>query len=322
VNRASAARTALLAVLLAAAAFAWMSFQGRLDVSAIEAVIRDLGVLAPLMFIGAFALATVLFVPGSLFGLSGGILFGPLEGAAWNLAGGTIGATIAFGAARFIAADWIATRAGGRLKTVLAGVEAEGWRFVALTRLVPLVPFNVLNYVLGLTRISLWQYVVATVVCMAPGALAYAWLGHAGRAAAAGDSEALRYGVLGLAALALVAFGPRLIRRLRKQSSAFVSLNDLRNSLAGARKPLVVDVREPAEFAGPLGHIEGAINIPVAQLPATWNDRHACAPAVVVVCLTDKRSAHAAGILRAKGVRDVKVLRGGMKAWHKHGAIG
>jgi uncharacterized membrane protein YdjX (TVP38/TMEM64 family) len=216
VNRALAARASLLVALLAAGALAWISSRGRLDASAVEAGVRGLGAVAPFMFVGAFALATVLFVPGSLFALAGGILFGPLEGAAWNLAGSTLGATIAFLAARFIAAEWVAERAGGRLRMVLAGVEAEGWRFVALTRLVPVVPFNVLNYVLGLTRIPLSHYVLATASCMAPGALAYAWLGHAGRAVMSGDGDALRYGVLGLAALALAAFGPRLVRRLRE----------------------------------------------------------------------------------------------------------
>jgi uncharacterized membrane protein YdjX (TVP38/TMEM64 family) len=69
----------------------------------------------------------------------------------WNLTGGTLGATAAFLLARFIAGDWIAARAQGRLKTALSGVEAEGWRCVALARLVPIIPFNLLNYALGLS---------------------------------------------------------------------------------------------------------------------------------------------------------------------------
>jgi uncharacterized membrane protein YdjX (TVP38/TMEM64 family) len=215
-------RAVLLAAVLGAAALGWWLFEGRLNPAAIEARIGELGWLARLMFVGAFALATILFVPGSIFGLAGGILFGPLWGTVWNLAGGTLGATAAFLFARFIAGEWIAARAQGRLKLVLSGVEAEGWRFVALMRLVPIVPFNVLNYALGLTRIPLSRYVPATLVCMVPGAAAYAWLGYAGRAAMAGNSDGFRFGALGLAVLALVVFAPRLIRRLKQQWLAAV----------------------------------------------------------------------------------------------------
>ncbi len=124
-------------------------------------------------------------------------------------------------------------------------------------------------------------------------------------------------GAPALAALALIAFVPRLVRRLKQQAGAFVSPEELKQGLAGEPRPLVVDVREPDEFEGPLGHIEGAINIPLGQLQAVWADPGACAPPVVVVCRTDKRSAKAAGILRARGVENVKVLRGGMEAWSK-----
>jgi len=100
----------------------------------------------------------------------------------------------------------------GVVFSLIAGVEAEGWRFVALTRLVPLFPFNLLNYALGLTRIRFWHYVLATLICMAPGAAAYTWLGYAGREAATGSNSALNYGLSGLALLALVAFLPGLLR--------------------------------------------------------------------------------------------------------------
>lgn len=319
-SRGALFRVVVLAAVLAAAALGWWLLEGRLDPAAVETAIGGLGWLAPVIFVGAFALATVLFLPGSIFGLAGGILFGPLWGTVWNLVGGTFGATAAFLLARFIAGGWIAAKTQGRFKKVLLGVEAEGWRFVALARLVPVIPFNVLNYALGLTRIPLSQYVFATLICMLPGTAAYAWLGYAGRAALQGNGDALRYGVLGLAALALVVFAPRLIRRLKRRPAAFVSLHDLKASLTGDQRPLIVDVREPNEFDGPLGHIDGAINVPLAQLPAAWDDLGACAPQVVVVCRTDKRSATAAEILRASGVENVRVLRGGMEAWSKGAA--
>lgn len=319
-SRGAIFRVVVLAAVLAAAALGWWLLEGRLDPAAVETAIGELGWLAPLIYVAAFALATVLFLPGSLFGLAGGILFGPLWGTVWNLVGGTLGATAGFLLARFIAGDWIAAKAQGRFKRVLSGVEEEGWRFVALARLVPIIPFNLLNYALGLTRIPLSQYVFATLVCMLPGTAAYAWLGYAGRAALQGNGDALRYGVLGLAALALVVFAPRLIRRLKQQPAAFVSLHDLKASLTGEQRPLIVDVREPNEFDGPLGHIDGSINVPLAQLPAAWERLGASAPPVVVVCRTDKRSATAAGILRARGVENVRVLRGGMEAWSKEAA--
>ena len=114
--------------------------------------------------------------PARILSLLGGALFGPVWGTLWNLLGALLGATLAFLIARSVGAEWVAQRLGGRLRRLVEGVEAEGWRFVALMRLVPLVPFNLLNYALGLTRISLRAYILASAVCMLPGAVAYTWL--------------------------------------------------------------------------------------------------------------------------------------------------
>jgi uncharacterized membrane protein YdjX (TVP38/TMEM64 family) len=131
--------------------------------AAIEQRLRDLGGWAPAVFVASYAVATLLFVPGSLLSLAGGALFGPVWGVAINLAGATSGAILAFLAARYIAGDAVTRRVGPRLRQVIAGVEAEGWRFVAVVRLVPLVPFNLLNYALGLTRIRMMPYALTSV---------------------------------------------------------------------------------------------------------------------------------------------------------------
>jgi uncharacterized membrane protein YdjX (TVP38/TMEM64 family) len=209
----------LLALTIAAAAI-WLAFNlDQLEPALIESSIRDLGLWAPLAHVVLFAIGTILFVPGAIFGLAGGALFGPLWGTLLNLAGATLGATASFLIARYLAADWVRRRAGQRLERLIAGVEAEGWRFVAFVRLVPFFPFNLLNYALGLTRIPLSHYVLASLVCMAPGTLAYAWLGYAGREAIAGNESAIRYGLIALALLAAVAFLPRLIRLLCGEES-------------------------------------------------------------------------------------------------------
>lgn len=214
-TRRLAGRILLAAVLAAGAIWALVNRDG-LDVAAIEAWVRGAGIWGPALFIGLYALAAVLFLPGSVFSLAGGMLFGPVWGTLYNLTGATIGATIAFAIARYLASDWVARKAGGRLERLGAGVEAEGWRFVAFVRLVPLFPFNLLNYALGLTRIRFSHYVLASFICMFPGGLAYTWLGYAGREAAAGGEDAIQKGLIALGLLATVLLLPRIVKRLRK----------------------------------------------------------------------------------------------------------
>lgn len=313
-------RLALGLAILAAAL--WLAFnRDRLDPTAVENLIRSLSLWAPLAHVVLFALGTILFVPGALFGLAGGALFGPVWGTILNLAGATLGATVAFLVARYIAADWVRAKAGGRLKRLVAGVEAEGWRFVAFTRLVPLFPFNLLNYALGLTRISVVPYVLTSLICMAPGTLVYTWLGYAGREAIAGNDAAIRYGLIGLALLAAVAFLPRLARRLRSEETLrWIEVDELAARLKDADGIAVIDVRGPDEFAGPLGHIVGARNLPVDELPRRLKELNVLAERrVVLVCHTDRRSASAAPLLDEAGFRDVRVLRGGMVRWNEEG---
>ena len=109
----------------------------------------------------------------------------------------------------------------------------------------------------------------------------------------------------------------RLARLFSRPSAApvWVEAAELRRWLAGEGAPVIVDVRGPDEFAGSLGHIAGARNIPLGELPAHANALAAEGRPLVMVCLTDKRSAQAAAVLVADGTRHVAVLRGGMMAW-------
>jgi rhodanese-related sulfurtransferase len=223
--------------------------------------------------------------------------------------------------ARYAAADWVRRKAGTRLNRLINGVEAEGWRFVAFMRLMPLIPFNLLNYALGLTRIGVVPYVLASLVCMAPGALAYTWLGYAGREAVGGNEAAIRYGLMGLALLAAVAFVPRLVRRVNKADNVrWVDVGELAPRLDAAEPMAVIDVRGPDEFAGPLGHIPDAHNVPLPELAGRIKELTSLTETpVVLVCRTDKRSASAAALFDAAGFRDVLVLRGGMVRWNEAG---
>lgn len=176
--------------------------------------IREFGPLAWLAFMAFYAMATILFLPGSVLTLAGGSLFGPVLGTFINLTGATIGATLAFLLSRYLASDWVEQKTGPRLKQLKNGIEREGWRFVVFVRLVPLFPFNLLNYALGLTRIPLVPYLIASYVSMLPGTIAYTYLGYLGREAAVGGEGIIRKGLLALSLLAALAFLARIIRRL------------------------------------------------------------------------------------------------------------
>lgn len=208
-------RIMALTLLLAgiAAAVIW---RDQLSVDAVIAWVGQLGWLAPLVFIACYAVSAVFFMPGLLFTLAGGALFGPLYGTLYNLTGATIGATLAFLTARYIAHEWVAQRAGNRLRQLVRGVEEEGWRFVAFTRLVPLFPFNLLNYALGLTNIRLSHYIITSFIFMAPSGAAYTYLGYAGREVAGGGENVIKKVLLALAVVATIAFASRVLMRLRR----------------------------------------------------------------------------------------------------------
>ncbi|MFO0795211.1 MAG: VTT domain-containing protein [Candidatus Brocadiaceae bacterium] len=286
------------------------------DVAALESWLAGTGIMAPLLFVGIYAISTVLFLPGSVLTIAGGVLFGPIWGTFYSLTGATIGATMAFLIARYLASDLIFRKTGGKLRQLIEGVEVEGWRFVAFVRLVPLFPFNLLNYALGLTRIRLFHYIVTSYVCMLPGAVAYTYLGYAGRNAVAGDEDVVQKALLGLGLLALVAFLPRLIKRLRKKLALMLSAAELKQRLDKGEDVLVLDVRSAEEYVGDLGHITGSINISTEDLSRRLNELKAYKKRfIVVVCRTDRRSMMAAELLTKAGFADVAVLLGGMEQW-------
>ena len=315
---AAKASRALLLALLVAGASATLYHAQLLDASRVRELVAAAGDMGALLFVAAYVLATVLFLPGSILTIAGGALFGPVAGTFYSLTGATLGGTLAFLIARYLAGDLARRRAGGRLADFVHGVEAEGWRFVAFVRLVPLLPFNALNYALGLTRIPLGQYVAASYLAMLPGAAAYAYLGYAGREAFSGSDALMRHGLIALALLAAALFLPRLVRRLRRQAAGgMIGIEALERRLTDGEPVTIVDVRGQDEYHGELGHIAGSLNVPLADLPGRLGDLRALErQPIVIVCRTDRRSAKAAELLGAAGFRRVDVLRGGMTEWN------
>ncbi|MBI5467859.1 MAG: TVP38/TMEM64 family protein [Deltaproteobacteria bacterium] len=160
-----------------AAAFVAVRFFGLveyLDRDRLRLWVDGFGVWGPLVYILVYSIAPSLMMPGLALTVVGGVLFGPVRGSIYVMVGATIGASVAFLIARHMGREWVeGVIKGGRLEELDAKVERQGWKIVAFTRLIPLFPFNFLNYAFGLTKIKFSHYLIATFVFMIPGAVAY-----------------------------------------------------------------------------------------------------------------------------------------------------
>jgi len=167
--------------------------------------IDGFGLVAPLVFIAIYAVATVAFLPGTPLSLLAGLIFGPGFGTLWAVIGATIGATLAFLVGRYAARGLVEgwTAKDERVRKLDEGVERQGWRMLLITRLVPVFPFNLQNYAYGITKIGFGTYVLLTAVCIIPGAAVYTFAG--GSLASAGQDPTRTFVYLGVAAVFFVA---------------------------------------------------------------------------------------------------------------------
>jgi uncharacterized membrane protein YdjX (TVP38/TMEM64 family) len=133
------------------------------------------GAWAPVLYAGVYALATLLAIPGSALTITAGALFGSLIGVVTVIIGATIGASLCFLVARYLARDAVKgmLEKNEKFRKLDEMTEKNGSVFVAITRLVPLFPFNVLNYGFGLTGVRFVDYVLWSFLCMLPGTVLY-----------------------------------------------------------------------------------------------------------------------------------------------------
>jgi uncharacterized membrane protein YdjX (TVP38/TMEM64 family) len=152
------------------------------DCAAIQAKIVDAGSLAPLLFFLVYVLSTVAFIPGIIVTMLAGLAFGTLWGTVLVSISSTIGATLAFLIARYIARDAVEGFLSKQawFSKFKAGIQADGFNYVLFVRLVPLFPFNGLNYACGLTPLKLRDYFFGSMLGMLPGTFAYVYLGETG----------------------------------------------------------------------------------------------------------------------------------------------
>ena len=185
--------------------------------------VRGLGVWSIGAFILIYIIATVAFLPGSVLTLGAGAIFGVVFGAIYVFVGATIGAIAAFLVGRYVARGWISKKIEGNTKfaSIDRAVGKEGFKIVLLTRLSPVFPFNLLNYAMGLTSVSLRDYALAS-VGMLPGTIMYVYIGSLAGDIGAGASTAQNVlKVVGLIATVIVTvFVTRIARKALEQEIA------------------------------------------------------------------------------------------------------
>jgi uncharacterized membrane protein YdjX (TVP38/TMEM64 family) len=141
--------------------------------------IQTAGWVGWLMFIGLYAACCVFFVPASVLTIAAGAVYGMWGGSALVLAGNALGALICLLLTRYLFRDWARRQISRyeKLKAVEEAVQKDGWKIVFLTRLSPLMPFSLINYALGLTKLSAWRFLLATEVGSIPATAVYVYLG-------------------------------------------------------------------------------------------------------------------------------------------------
>ncbi len=152
--------------------------------------LRQLGPWSVLGFVGAHILATVLGIPGTVLVLAGGIFFGVPYGTLWSVVGATLGAIAAFVLARTLLRDRIMDRWGhsSRLKRLNRRLERSPLSVVLAIRFAPISPFNLVNFLFGLTPISTTTYAIGTFFGIIPGTALYTWVGSAGADILSGEN--------------------------------------------------------------------------------------------------------------------------------------
>ena len=192
-------RSTLVVVLLVAGlvglVLAGRAFDGVPSVADVRSLVNGAGPAGPAVYVLVYAAATLALAPGGALTVLAGVLFGPVLGTGVALAGAYAGAIGAFAVARLLGRARTRRLFGHRLQRADAWVADRGFLAILTLRMVPVVPFNVLNYAAGLTGVSPRAYVGATVLGIVPGTFAYAAVGGT-----AGDPMSLPF----LAAVALV----------------------------------------------------------------------------------------------------------------------
>ncbi len=248
--------------------------------------VEQLGVLAPFAFIGIYLVVTILMLPAWPLSVAAGILFGLFAGTTAVATGATLGMAGTFLIGRYLARPAVERkfRQYPRFAAIDRAVGEGGWKIVALLRLSPAVPFNLQNYLYGLTAIRFWPCVLASAVAILPGTFMYVYFGYAGRASlnalspAQAERGLAQWALLIVGLAATVAVTIYVTRLARKAIREQAQMDDGTGSSPVASK--TEERRKQNPWIGAGAAALGAVLVIVAVSAAQFGSRFFGPPAV------------------------------------------
>lgn len=153
---------------------------GGIEPTQIQAWLKSAGIWAPIAYIALYVVATVLVLPSTALNLTGGAIFGPWLGTLWTSLGAIIAAIVAFAFTRTVGRETVAKRLAGRWQAMDAEVRRGGLFYMFAIRLVPIMPYGLVNFAAGLTSISFKDYVLGTTIGTIPSVLPFVLIGSSG----------------------------------------------------------------------------------------------------------------------------------------------
>lgn len=139
--------------------------------------LEDFGKNAPIIFIILYSLRPLILFPASILSVAGGMIFGAVDSTVYSVMGGTIGAVIAFFISRFFGKEFIDRTVGKHLRNIDMNIGEEGFKIIFILRIMPVIPFDLVNYGAGLTTIRTRDYILGTFLGLIPSSFVYAFLG-------------------------------------------------------------------------------------------------------------------------------------------------
>ncbi|MGL4498909.1 MAG: TVP38/TMEM64 family protein [Planktothrix sp.] len=153
---------------------------GGIDPELLQSWLKEAGIWAPIIYIILYTISTILLLPSTALNLTGGAIFGPWLGTLWTSIAAIVAAVIAFIFTRTVGREAVAKRLAGRWEAMDAEMRQGGMFYMFAIRLLPIIPYGLVNFAAGLTSVTFKDYLLGTALGTVPGVLPFVMLGSSG----------------------------------------------------------------------------------------------------------------------------------------------